>query len=76
MSEAERDEVAGMVRTAHLTRLSLHAAAEATPNAENGEAAALQKAQAALQNRVPIEARTNTNNPPAWWARLWKRPSK
>ena len=74
LSDAERDEVAGMVRTANLMRLTLHAAAEAEKT-ENGENAALQKAQVALQNRVPLSATVGENGSaaPNWWTRLLKR---
>lgn len=72
LSPAEQDEVAGIARTAHLTRLSLHAA---SGEGENGENAALQKAQAALQNRAPASAHGDSSAAPSsWWARLlWKR---
>lgn len=74
LSDSERDEVAGMVRTANLTRLTLHAAAEAEKTG-NGENAALQKAQAALQNRVSVSSAHNGDGDaaPNWWTRLLKR---
>ena len=75
LTETERAEVAGLVRTANLTRLTLQTAS--TPEQENGEIASLEKAQAALETRAgsarPV---LGPDKPAPWWAFWRKRNSQ
>ena len=74
LSDTEKNEVAGLVRTAHLTRLSLHAAGNGSEGSNgSAEANALQKAQTALEQRPPITAPLPGDETLPWWERLWKR---
>lgn len=71
LTEAEQAEVAGLVRTANLTRLTLQAAS--TPDGGNGESAALDKAQAALQSHAGSARPVLSSDQPApWWA-FWRK---
>ena len=77
LSELEKNEVAGLVRTAHLTRLSLRGAGE-LGNDGNGEAESLQKAQAALQSRIPVLPDFRSDKTLPWWERCvhWLKRSR
>ena len=72
LSPTERDEIAQLVRTAHLTRLVLHAD-DPPPTAES---ASLTKVQATLRTRLvsgALPTPPSTAREPSAWQRLLRR---